>query len=108
MTQVKWVLEPFCCRQMRKVLTILFVSFWISFNNTYLIIQPLGKRPWLLFGHTLQHFDVYVGGGVFPVVVYSDYNPLTFLHSTESKSAVDAVGLISATLQSSDPAHSRH
>ena len=34
----------------------------------------------------LQHFDVYVGGGVHPVVVYSDHNPLTFLHSLQSPS----------------------
>ena len=32
----------------------------------------------------LQHFDVYVGGGAHPVVVYSDHNPLTFLHSLQN------------------------
>ena len=32
----------------------------------------------------LQHFDVYVGGGAHPVVVYSDHNPLTFLHSLQT------------------------
>lgn len=34
---------------------------------------------------SLQHFYVYVGGGA-PVVVYSDHNPLTFLHSLRSPS----------------------
>ena len=29
----------------------------------------------------LQHFDVYVGFGSSPVVVYTDHNPLTFLCS---------------------------
>ena len=29
----------------------------------------------------LQHFEVYVGGGLHPIVVYSDHNPLTFLQS---------------------------
>ena len=32
----------------------------------------------------LQHFDVYVGGGVHPVVVFSDHNPLTFLSSLQN------------------------
>lgn len=32
----------------------------------------------------LQNFDVYVGGGLHPVVVYSDHNPLTFLHSLQN------------------------
>lgn len=33
----------------------------------------------------LQYFDVYVGGGL-PFEVYSDHNPLTFLHSLQSPS----------------------
>ncbi|KAL2091618.1 hypothetical protein ACEWY4_013881 [Coilia grayii] len=32
----------------------------------------------------LQHFDVYVGGGAHPVIVFSDHNPLTFLHSLQN------------------------
>lgn len=32
----------------------------------------------------LQNFDVYVGGGLHPVVIYSDHNPLTFLHSLKN------------------------
>lgn len=32
----------------------------------------------------LQHFEVYVGGGVHPVVVFSDHNPLTFLSSLQN------------------------
>lgn len=32
----------------------------------------------------LQHFDVYVGGGLHPVVVFSDHNPLTFLSSLQN------------------------
>lgn len=32
----------------------------------------------------LQHFDVYVGGGSGPVVVFTDHNPLTFLQSLHS------------------------
>lgn len=32
----------------------------------------------------LQFFEVYLTSGTFPVVVYSDHNPLTFLHSLQS------------------------
>ncbi len=28
---------------------------------------------------TLQHFEVYVGSSILPVVVYTDHNPLTFI-----------------------------
>ena len=27
----------------------------------------------------LQHFEVYLGGSSFPIVVYTDHNPLVFL-----------------------------
>lgn len=32
---------------------------------------------------SLKHFDVYVGGGCIPLVVYTDHNPLTFLNSLQ-------------------------
>ena len=32
----------------------------------------------------LQHFDVYVGGGLHPVVVFTDHNPLTFIQSLQN------------------------
>ena len=32
----------------------------------------------------LQQFDVYLAGGAVPITVYSDHNPLTFLHSLKS------------------------
>ncbi|KAL0147780.1 hypothetical protein M9458_056923, partial [Cirrhinus mrigala] len=32
----------------------------------------------------LQHFEVYVGGGLHSIVVYSDHNPLTFLQSVKN------------------------
>lgn len=34
----------------------------------------------------LQQFDVYLAGGAVPITVYSDHNPLTFLHSLKSPS----------------------
>lgn len=32
----------------------------------------------------LQFFEVYLTSGTFPIVVFSDHNPLTFLHSLQS------------------------
>lgn len=32
----------------------------------------------------LQHFEVYIGGNSSAVIVYSDHNPLTFLHSLKN------------------------
>lgn len=32
----------------------------------------------------LQHFEVYAGSGCRPLVVYTDHNPPTFLHSLQN------------------------
>ncbi len=49
------------------------VSFFSRKFNTY-------QKEALSLIWALQFFDVYVGGGM-PVEVFSDHNPLTFLHS---------------------------
>ena len=56
-----------------------------KFNRHQLNYSTIEKEA-LALVWALQHFDVYVGGGVHPVVVYSDHNPLTFLHSLQSPS----------------------
>lgn len=56
-----------------------------KFNRHQLNYSVIEKEA-LALVWALQHFDVYVGGGVRPVVVYSDHNPLTFLHSLQSPS----------------------
>ena len=33
----------------------------------------------------LQHFDVYLYSSVHPVVVFTDHNPLTFVHKMKNK-----------------------
>ena len=61
------------------------VSFFSKkFNRHQLNCSTIEKEA-LPLVWALQHFDVYMGGGVHPVVVYSDHNPLNFLHSALSR-----------------------
>lgn len=54
-----------------------------KFNKYQLNYSTIEKEA-LALVRALQHFNVYVGGGVHPVIVYSDHNPLTFLHSLQN------------------------
>ena len=54
-----------------------------KFNRHQLNYSTIEKEALaLIWG--LQHFEVYVGGGMHPVVVYTDHNPLTFLSSLQN------------------------
>lgn len=61
------------------------VSFFSRKFNTYQKNYSVIEKEALSLIWALQHFDVSVGGGL-PVEVYSDHNPLTFLHSLQSPS----------------------
>ena len=54
-----------------------------NFNKYQANYSTIDKEA-LALVWVLQHLDVYVGGGVYPVVVFSDHNPLTFLHSLQN------------------------
>ena len=54
-----------------------------KFNQHQLNYSTIEKEA-LALVWALQHFNVYVGGGVVPVVVFSDHNPLTFLHQLQN------------------------
>ena len=54
-----------------------------KFNNYQLNYSVIEKEA-LALVWALQHFEVYVGGHCSPVVIYSDHNPLTFLHSLQN------------------------
>lgn len=54
-----------------------------KFNKHQLNYSTIEKEALALIW-ALQHFDVYVGGGLHPVVVFSDHNPLTFLGSLQN------------------------
>ena len=53
-----------------------------KFNNYQLNDSVIEKEALALVW--AQHFEVYVGGHCSPVVIYSDHNPLTFLHSLQN------------------------
>ena len=43
------------------------------------------KKECLALVLALQHFDVYVTSSSLPIVVYSDHNPLVFIHKMKDK-----------------------
>ena len=57
------------------------VSFFSKKLNDYQLNYSVIEKEALALIWALQHFEVYVGSGVVPIVVYTDHNPLTFLRS---------------------------
>lgn len=53
------------------------------FSQKFNLYQTIEKEALALIW-ALQHFEVYVSCGNMPTVVYTDHNPLTFLHSLQS------------------------
>lgn len=58
------------------------VSFYSKKFNSYQLNYSVIEKEALALVWALQHFEVYVGTG--PLVVYTDHNPLTFLHSLQN------------------------
>ena len=54
-----------------------------KFNKNQLNYSTIEKEGLALIW-ALQHFNVYVGGGLHPVVVFTDHNPLTFIQSLQN------------------------
>lgn len=57
-----------------------FSRKFLSYQLNYSVIE----KEALALIWALQHFEVYVGGRGVPLVVFSDHNPLTFLHSLQN------------------------
>ncbi|XP_061744139.1 uncharacterized protein LOC133543542 [Nerophis ophidion] len=57
------------------------VCYFSKKFNKYQFNYSVIEKEALALIWALQHFEVYVGGGLHPIVVYSDHNPLTFLQS---------------------------
>ncbi len=62
------------------------------------------EREALALLWAVQHFEVYLGSSVQPIIVYTDHNPLIFLSNMSSSN----LPLKTPRFQPSDPAHQRH
>ena len=60
------------------------VAFFSKKFNTYQLNYSVIEKEALGLILALQHFDVYLGSGLTPLVVYTDHNPLTFLKSLQN------------------------
>nr|XP_033964458.1 uncharacterized protein LOC117465610 [Pseudochaenichthys georgianus] len=60
------------------------VSFFSKKCNSHQLNYSIIEKEALALIWALKHFEVYVGSGVGPLVVYTDHNPLTFLHSLQN------------------------
>ena len=72
------------CKKVKIKLITLYVTFLESLTSTREITPQL-KRMCLALLLELQHFDVNLGTTVYPVLVYTDLNPLTFIHRMKNR-----------------------
>ncbi len=60
------------------------VGFFSRKFNTYQLNYSVIEKEALALIWALQHFEVYVGSSEGPLVVFTDHNPLVFLHSLQN------------------------
>ena len=60
------------------------VSFFSRKFNKHQYNYSVIEKEALALVWALQHFDVYVGSGLSPLIVFTDHNPLTFLKSLQN------------------------
>lgn len=60
------------------------IGFFSRKFNKYQLNYSVIEKEALALIWALQHFEVYVGSAVGPLVVYTDHNPLVFLHSLQN------------------------
>ena len=60
------------------------VAFFSKKFNRYQLNYSVIEKEALALISALQHFEVYLGSGLTPLVVYTDHNPLTFLRSLQN------------------------
>lgn len=55
------------------------LSYFSSKFNSHQLSYSTTEKETLALLLALRHFNVYVGGNMFPVTVHTDHNPLVFL-----------------------------
>lgn len=60
------------------------IGFFSRKFNLYQLNYSVIEKEALALIWALQHFEVYVGSSEGPIVVYTDHNPLVFLHSLQN------------------------
>lgn len=75
-----WVQGPFCFKPMMGGVERPVCFYSKKFNAFQLNYSVIEKETLALL-LALQHFEVYLDSGSVPLVVYTDHNPITFLHS---------------------------
>ena len=76
------VLVLFFYKKIIMVLIIQFVTFLRSLTNIRIITI---EKECLALILAIQQFEVYLTSSTSPIVVFSDHNPLSFLHKLKSK-----------------------
>ena len=79
---VRWELVLYKCRLMKAVCRLPDEFLFINNVNSHQLNYSIIEKETLALNWALKYF--YVGGGVRPLVVYTDHNPLTFLHSLQN------------------------
>ena len=80
--QVMLVLVLFFYKKIIMVLIIQFVTFLRSLTNIRKITL---EKECLALILAIQQFEVYLTSSTSPIVVFSDHNPLSFLHKLKNK-----------------------
>ena len=81
---VMLVQAVYCYKKMTMVLIILFATFLKKINKHQRNYSTIEKECLSLI-LALQHFEVYLASSVAPTVIFSDHNPLTFIHKMKNK-----------------------
>ena len=69
---------------MLKILNIPFAIFQNKFNVHQKNYSTIEKECLALI-LAIQHFDIYISSSSKPTIVYTDHNPLVFLHKMKNK-----------------------
>ena len=80
---VMLVQAMYCYKKMTMVLIILFATSK-KFNRHQSNYSTIEKECLSLI-LALQHFEVYLASLVAPIAIFSDQNPLTFIHKIKNK-----------------------